>query len=131
MRLILSSSMAAFITLSGCVTDETLSGFVEPGTVFELRTLDGDTFNARANITFPEPGQVAGQGPCNSFSARQSAPYPWFAIDAIAATRRACPELSQEAAFFDALGAMTLAEVSGRTLILPDSEGQEMVFEAP
>ena len=45
-------------------------------------------------------------------------------------TRRACPELPEETAFFKALEQMTLAEVVGETLILSNTEGGEMVFEA-
>jgi heat shock protein HslJ len=43
----------------------------------------------------------------------------------------ACPDLAAEAQFFDALSTMTLVEVLGRTLILTDDNGREMLFQAP
>jgi heat shock protein HslJ len=57
-----------------------------------------------------------------------AAPYPWFEAGDIAVTRRACPDLAAETAFFDALADMTLAEVAGDALILSTPDGREMVF---
>ncbi|MCP3969788.1 MAG: META domain-containing protein [Rhodobacteraceae bacterium] len=118
------------ILLSACLKDESVSGYADPGAVYRLGELSGAEFTARATISFPGAGEVRGQGPCNSYSARQTVPYPWIRIEALAATRRACPELVDEAAFFGALEAMTLAEVAGGVLILSNDEGAEMVFRA-
>ena len=90
--------------------------------------IDGTVFDARATLVFPAPGQVAGEAPCNRFSGNQSAPYPWFDLGPLAVTRRACPELTAEAAYFAALDRMTLVEVTGQTLILSTPEGGEMLF---
>ncbi|MBJ3763603.1 META domain-containing protein [Maribius pontilimi] len=129
MRIAISLVIAG-LALSACRGDETISAFAPPETVFALRSLDGTPAAARATIRFPRPGEVTGTGPCNAFSAAQTAPYPWFALGPIRATRRACPELGVEAAYFTALKQATIAEVSGDTLILSDPGGPELVFQA-
>lgn len=116
-------------SLFGC-GDETISGYADPETVYRLETLFGASFGSHATIAFPEEGRLAGSAPCNSYSGRQAAPYPWFTPEAIVATRRACPDLADETAFLEALSAMTLAEVHGQVLILSDEGGREMVFRA-
>lgn len=126
----MAAVMAVLAGLWGCAGDETVAGHGAAGRIWQLAELDGSPFAARATLSFPQEGRIAGEGPCNRFFATQSAPYPWFAVKDIAATRRACPELAAEAAFFAALRAMTLAEVAGDTLILRDDTGREMVFRA-
>lgn len=121
--------ITTLLSILGC-TDETISGYADPAAVYRLVTLDEAPFMAEATIAFPEEGQIAGTGPCNRWSARQAVPYPWFEAGSILATKRACPELVEEAAFFAALGEMTLAEVQGPVLILSNDAGREMVFEA-
>lgn len=110
--------------------DETLTGYADPNAVFVLQEMDGTPFKERATIQFDTTGQVRGTGPCNRYSATLSVPYPWFELGPIAASRRACPALSIEAAFFRNLTAMRLAEVQGRVLILSTTEGRELVFRA-
>ena len=116
--------------LPACQGDETVSGYAEADAVYVLRELDGAAFPARATISFPAEGQVAGEGPCNSYSARQTVPYPWIKIEAIVATKRGCADLGAEAAFFAGLRSATLVEVAGDVLILSDDEGGQMVFGA-
>lgn len=116
---------------TSCVTDESISGYADPTRVYVLQELDGELFDGRATISFPEEGQINGHAPCNSYFAQQTEFYPWFGVEAIGATRMACPELEAEAAFFAAIGAMTLAEVIGPTLILSNTDGRKMVFVAP
>lgn len=123
MRRVIALSLA----LIGC-TDETVSGYADRSAVYVLTDIDGVPFEARATITFPEPGQASGQGPCNAWSASQSAPYPWIELGPIAATKRACADLAEEQRFFDALQSATLAEINGRVLIL--SGLSELVFVA-
>jgi heat shock protein HslJ len=122
--------LPALLLLPACRADETLSGYGAAGQVWELRQLDGIPFSATATITFPEAGQIAGQAPCNRYSGQQSAPYPWFEVRGVAATRMACPDLALESAFFEALAAMTLSEISGPVMILSNTEGREMLFRA-
>jgi heat shock protein HslJ len=119
----------ALLTLVAC-TDETISGYADPYAVYRLTEIDGAPFAGNATITFPEEGTVRGEAPCNSWFASQSAPYPWIEFGPIGATRRACPDLDAERAYFDALGTMTLAEVQGTVLILSNDAGREMVFRA-
>lgn len=109
---------------------ETVSGHGAAGRTWKLVELDGAAFPARATLTFPEEGRIAGEGPCNRYSGAQTVPYPWFRAEKIAATRRACPDLAAETAYFSALEAMTLAEVAGDVLILRTGDGREMVFQA-
>ncbi len=118
------------LLLAACQGDETISGYVAPGTIFALEEQAGQAVTFTATITFPEPGRVTGSGPCNSFNAAQSVPLPWIDIGPIAATRRACPDLAAEGAYFAALEQATLAEVAGDVLILSDEDDDFLVFRA-
>jgi heat shock protein HslJ len=115
-------------TLAAC--DESVWAYGGAGATFVLREIDGAPYPARATLIFPAPGELAGEAPCNRYNAAQLAPYPWFEAGPIAATRRACPDLGAEAAYFDALTEMELAEVLGGVLILSTPSGREMVFTA-
>ncbi|MBT0959228.1 META domain-containing protein [Alphaproteobacteria bacterium KMM 3653] len=117
------------LVLSAC-KDETVSGYTQVTTDFVLEEVNGSPFAARATINLGETGVISGEGPCNGYTAAQKAPYPWFEIGPIAATKRACPDLRQEAKFFDALQGMTLSEVTGGVLILSNTSGGQMVFNA-
>ena len=116
--------------LLGYCADETLTGYGAKDQVFVLVSINDQPVSARATIQFPDEGQITGQAPCNSYTASQTVPYPWFKAGPIAATRRACPDLDAEALFFQTLSEMTLSEVSGPNLILSTAEGQTMVFLA-
>lgn len=118
------------VVIGAWLKDETVAGFADPGAVYVLQELNGAPVAARATITFPEPGRIAGEGPCNGYSATQGVPYPWFKAGPIAATRRACPDLPLETAFFETLAAATLVEVAGPVLILSNDDGVQMVFQA-
>lgn len=122
--------LALLVTLAGCDRDETLRGHGAADKEWQLVELRGAPFAATATLTFPEKGSVAGAGPCNSFSTTNTVPYPWIDVGPIAATRRACPELSAESAYFTLLGAATLSEVLGDTLILSDDSGVLLVFKS-
>lgn len=119
----------AVASFFGC-PDETISGFVDTAATYTLTSIDGAAFDAPATIIFQGQGDTSGQGPCNTWSAEQRVPYPWFELGPIAATKRACDALEAEAQFFQALREMSLAEVSGTVLILSNDEGREMIFEA-
>jgi heat shock protein HslJ len=122
--------LSAAVLLAGYLQDETLSGFAQRDAVYVLEEIDGAPPPGQATIRFPATGAVTGEGPCNRYSAAQTAPYPWFAIGPIAATRRACPDLAFEAVFFEALTEMSLADALGPVLILSNDAGREMVFRA-
>ncbi len=119
---------ALFLTLAACTGDRTVSAFAEQGASFRLTELDGRPFAAPATISFPAPGLVRGRGPCNSYSAAQKAPYPWFELGPLRATRRSCPDIAEERRFFEALAAMRLAETSGAFLILEDESAARRMF---
>lgn len=118
------------VSLVNCSGDETLSGHGAADKTWQLTEIDGTAFDATATITFPEEGKIVGEAPCNRYFAAQLQPYPWFEAAEIGTTRRACPKLDRETAFLDALGAMSLAEVTESTLILSTPEGREMIFRA-
>lgn len=110
--------------------DETISGFVAPDTQWFLHEISGQPYDAQAWLSFPETGEITGQGPCNGFSATQVVPYPWFEITGLSATKMACPDLPQEHAFFDGLANARFVEVTGSTLILSNDTGASLVFES-
>lgn len=125
--------IAALIPLSlvaGCFADETLRGYGAADKTWMLTEARDFASNPDITLTFPETGRIAGQAPCNSYFATMDVPYPWFETGLIAATKRACPDLGTEAAFFNALEAATLSEVLGNTLILSDDDGMLMVFRS-
>lgn len=115
--------------LASCEKDETLTAYGAGDFVWQLAEVNGVPYQPTATIDFTTLGTISGQGPCNSYSASQTAPYPWFAPGPIRATRRACPDLEAETAFFGALAKMTLAEVLGPVLILSNDAGDQLVFQ--
>ena len=118
----------AAVLLGGC-RDETLSAYGAADKVWLLQSLNEADFKARATLVFPEEGAIKGSAPCNDYSASQTVPYPWFKAEEVLSTKRACPELELEQAFFDALSTMTLSEVGPDLLILSNDEGQQMIFQ--
>ena len=119
------------LMVSGCAKDETLAAFAKDAGDFTLISIDSLPFEGRATINISEAGRINGQAPCNRYFAAQTAPYPWFEIGPIGATEMACPSLALEQSFFDTLSKMTLAEVSGGTLILSNTDGLRMIFQVP
>ena len=73
---------------------------------------------------------VAGQGPCNRYSGERVGLAPAFAVDALGATKMACPELALEADYLAALSAVTQVEESESRLVLA-GPGVELVFLRP
>lgn len=122
--------LVGLLGLEMCEKDETVAAYGAGGQVWVLAEIDGTPFGARATLSFPETGQIAGEGPCNRYSGVMTTPYPWFDAGQVVSTRMACPDLRAETAFFTALSEMTEAEVSGDTLILRNGEGRELVFRS-
>ncbi|MEL6168329.1 MAG: META domain-containing protein [Pseudomonadota bacterium] len=116
------------LIFTGITPDETLAGYTAQGATYVLSEIDGTPFDARASVSFPGEGRIVVRGPCNMFEARIGVPYPWFSLDPVRTTRRACPELAQEAAFLAALSDMTLAEVGPGLLLLSDDGTGHMIF---
>lgn len=117
------------LLLSFCQKDETISAFVPPQSIWSLVELNNQAFLETTTISFPEPGSVTGKGPCNSYSTTQTAPYPWFEITGIQATKMGCPSLAIEQNYFETLKNATFAETSGDTLILSNDSGPLLVFK--
>lgn len=118
------------IALFQCDRDESVAGYGAADTSWRLQEIDGQAFGASAILQFPETGRIAGHAPCNSYQGVLNAPYPWFEITDLTATRAACAGLEAEGTYFAALLAMTESELSGDVLILRGSDGHEMVFKA-
>lgn len=116
--------------LSACREDETLRAYGGGERTWTLKLLNDAPFPASATLTFPEEGKIAGMGPCNRYFSAMTVPYPWFDAGPIGSTRMACPDLEAETAFLQALEAATLSEVLGDVMILSNTEGLEMVFNA-
>ncbi len=118
------------LTLTVWQPDETIRRYGGGDRIWELTELQGMPFGLSATITFPSRNVVAGEGPCNTFHSRNSTPYPWFELGPIAATRRACPDLADEARFFEALGRARIAVIEDDTLTISTEEQTLMVFTA-
>ncbi|MCI2395839.1 META domain-containing protein [Aliiroseovarius sediminis] len=126
--LLITATFAA-LSLMAC-KDETISGFADRKAVWKLLELDRKPFDADATIAFPKPGKIVGQAPCNSYSSEQKAPYPWFEIGPITATRMTCPAQAEETRYFNALTKMRQIEVQGDMMIMSNEAGRQMVFLA-
>lgn len=122
--------LTALAILPQCQGDETVRAYGGGDKTWHLVELEGAPFAGRATLTFPEAGRIAGEAPCNSYSAEMTVPYPWFEASRIAVTRRACPKLAAEAAFLKALENASISEVLGDTLMLSDDNGPLLVFKA-
>lgn len=122
------AALAILLFLNLCQGDESLSAYGASDRNWVLTEINKEQIRPRVTIVFPEAGRIEGSGPCNRYTAKQLAPYPWFQVEEIAATKRACSELAFETEFFKSLGDMTISEISGKTLILTNDADQEMIF---
>ncbi len=125
--LIAAATLTYLLTRRG---DETVAHYGGAGQNWTLTEIDGAPFQATATLSFPEPGRIAGTGPCNGYSAEMTVPYPWFEATGIIATRAACPDMAAETVFMSALAAARFSEILNDTLILSNDSGAEMVFSA-
>lgn len=119
----------SLLLLVACGPDETVTAFASTD-IYGLRLMNGAVVQDGTTLDIGQTGRISGESYCNSYSAPQTAPYPWFEIGPVAATRNACPELAAETAYLDLLGRVALVEVSGDTLILSNTDGVELVFQA-
>lgn len=118
------------VALAACRKDETVRAYGGGDRTWTLKILNDAPFPATATLTFPKTGEIAGQGPCNRYFGAMTVPYPWFEAGPIGSTRMACPDLKVETVFLEALQAATLSEVLGDVMILSNTDGLEMVFNA-
>jgi heat shock protein HslJ len=105
------------------------------GTLWALERLDGAPFEARAVMAFgrDEAGEplLRGEGPCNVFRGIYGVETPeggMFDAGPFAATRRACPDLAAESAFFAGLEGAVRAEIVDGRLILEGPDDARMEF---
>ena len=122
--------LALLATIPACQADETVRACDAAAREWTLAEINGQPFNARATLTFPDEDTVAGKAPCNRYSARLTVPYPWFEVGPIRTTKMACSDLRKETKYFTILRQMTLSEVLENVLILSTPEGKNMVFKA-
>lgn len=122
----LSLALAAALSLAACVTPALSDDEIE-GVDWHLVGLEGQDIDWRATLRF-EDGKVGGKAPCNSWFGKTGATLPQVSIQAIGATRMACPDLKAESAYFEALQAMQRAELDQGHLYLIGPEGRIMEF---
>lgn len=125
--------LLGLLTLMSCDADETLTKYGGAAHPWRLIVVDGVPVSFPNEVSFGPHGSVIGTGPCSTFNARQTAPYPWFELEVFDLTQDAtapCEWSTEETAFFVDLQEMTLVEVSGATLILSNDDGREMTFAA-
>lgn len=129
MRLPLLSAFATMaLALSACLAQ---GGDAITGTDWHLVGLEGARAPARLSLTLSEDGkQASGQAPCNRWFAGNGAALPALALGGIGSTRMACGDLAVEQAYFQALAAMTRAELDQGHLFLIGAEGRVMEFSA-
>ncbi|MDU9002788.1 META domain-containing protein [Sedimentitalea todarodis] len=118
------------LSLTHCTRDETVAAYGGADRVWILAELGNQRVGTPITLTFPGLGRIAGQGPCNTYTAKMLAPYPWFETANIVRTRTNCADLAFEDQYVEALAGMTQSEVSGSTLVLRNDAGREMVFVA-
>lgn len=119
--LALSAAAAAVLGLAACEpTSGTSAG--APGAVptgdFVLVGIGQDAVPTRdVLLTIGADGSISGQGPCNSYSANQTATPPAFAIGPMTSTRMACPaHKGLEGRYFQALQGATGITYDGGVL---------------
>ena len=122
---------AILLTLAFQNQDQTVRAYGGADHVWQVATLRGSPFPARATLAFPKIGMIAGEAPCNSYRAAMHIPYPWFGTERIITTKRACPDLAVETAFLSALQEATLAEVGPQELILKNEAGDLLLRFIP
>ena len=113
---------------AACVGDETVATYGGSDKDWRVVEIDNVPFEANAALSFSKRGKIEGTGPCNTYTARMTTPYPWFETGPIMATQTTCPNLDAETVFFNALSEMTLSEVFGDTLILSTVDGRSIIL---
>lgn len=128
MKPILTALPLALLASAG-LASETLMPHAG-GQTWVLESLGGQPFEARATMTFPEAGRVAGDAPCNSYTGAMEADYPGFETGALVSTRRTCPDQRAEDRFLQALAEMRGITVLDNVLVLTAPNGDQLVFRA-
>lgn len=109
---------------------DTVGEAAPTGTLWRLVSINDAPAGFSATLRFQPNGRVTGAGPCNGFTAQQTAPLPWVEIVDFVATRRGCDAQISENAFFLALQQMAFAEAAGDSLLLTNDAGQSLFFRS-
>ena len=107
---------------------ETAAGASPPGAVWVLQSINKSPVEARTTLLFQPNGSIAGDAPCNSYSASQKIPLPWFEAGPITTTKRACEYLAEENRYIRTLGDVIFAEITGDTMLLTGDNGEELFY---
>jgi heat shock protein HslJ len=132
--LLLAALATPALSLPAATEDRMPPAHIDPARIdpgpWRLVALDGAPFPARATLTQPGPGRIAGAAPCNRYTGPLRAGPPGFAAGPLAVTRMYCEGVMEaEAAFLATLEAMTAAEVAGDSLRLTGPEGRSLTFQ--
>lgn len=104
------------------------SAFPGPETTYSISSLNGESYDKRGTLTFPEDGRIAGEAPCNNFNGSIDGTPAAFTLGPMVSTRKACPDMEAETEFLKLLNGMTSAEISDGQIILRDGQGNSMTF---
>lgn len=121
--------IALFLGTIFGLKDETLAGYAPKDSLWQLIEVEGKPATAPTTLAFTKKEMLTGQAPCNQYHAKITAPMPWFEVKGVSATKRACPELSEEQRYFDLLSRSKFAEIGDRFLILSSEQETLLVFE--
>lgn len=106
--LTVSAALTALSLLAGCEPQNpTTSGAAVPTGPYVLVGIGSDTVPQRnVGLTIEADGSISGTGPCNTYSAKQTAEPPAFKLGPLVTTKMACSGLAGqlENRFFAAIG---------------------------
>lgn len=92
---------------------------------YAVTEVQGQPATYAAILSFAE-GQLTGNGPCNRFFATLVQDGANLRISDLGSTRRTCPDLDAEAAFFALLAQVTRQERQDGQITLFDAQGQAL-----
>lgn len=111
--------------VSACTESVPDDGVYE--TVWSLASVDGAAFGASATLNLAEDGRIFGNAPCNAYVGRSEGVWPALRFSSISVTRAACPELSAEQAFLQAMAGVRSVELTDQGMLLT-GEGAPLLF---
>ena len=113
--------------MAACQPDETVTAYGGEGT-WRLTHLDSKSANLNLTLNLQSNGDVMVSGSCATLKARQTEPYPWFALDNTRETHTECEISATEQDAISAIQSATLVEVSNDTLLLTDADALGLTF---
>ncbi len=103
--------------------------------IWMLVTLDGKKIEIGAGSEHPsmelhlKDGKIIGTGGCNRFTGSVTFHKDKMAIGLLAATRMACPEMSLESAFFEAISDNSYSYVLDNNQLVLSNTSHQLVFQ--